>query len=139
MSRDLDYSPDPVPWHQRRRVLRALWIGVVVVLAVPPTFVALIAGLMLRTSFDEAALEAGYHQIEPGMKASEVDRIMGRRGEPGTSFRLEAWWGRQRLGDEETKRITRTAYYRGRGLFARDVVEVTFDADERVVGKRIDN
>ncbi|MGC1274847.1 MAG: hypothetical protein WBC44_14160 [Planctomycetaceae bacterium] len=120
--------------HRSRRALlvaAAVIVGIFLLSAVAPTVWA------VRTWIEIRRLDRGFAQIERGMTIEEVYAIMQNVaiGDPQTTPHNGAWWMDKPLPAAETSRIKTTHTWRPVLLpFLR--YEITYDAADRVVGKR---
>ena len=138
MARELNYSPDLVPWHRRRRVRQWLLAILVIMLLVPATAFALVTYHFHRMRRNVADMGIRYRQIQRGMTLAEARAVMGGNGTALAAPQCPAVWDRETLSDEEAARIRGGTYYAAPNLVLPSEFVITFDGDGRVVGKWCD-
>lgn len=79
-------------------------------------------------------LQAAYLQVEKGMSAKEVERLMDYPSRSLDSG-LQGWWDEQRLTELEEVNLRKALRYQINTFYLPVIFEFTFDADGKIVGR----
>jgi len=129
-----DYSPDRLPWYQRRTFHRWLLGVALALVAVTFLFLARVGIEVARVRREVAETDARFARVQRGMSVAQVQAVMGRGGMPTPSTYAYPAWDDERLSEDEGKRIASALRWDVKNAMLL-VFEVTFDRDGKVVGK----